>query len=336
MKIGRLFEGDSRDSLRAMADRGEFVHSVVTDPPYGLTSVVKRFGKEGSKAAQFGKDGAFARASRGFMGQTWDGSAIEQDPDFWRLVFNIMLPGAYIVAFSGSRTYHLMATAIEQAGFTTHPLIGWAYGSGMPKATRTNIEGMDGWRYGGQVRKPALEPIYVGMKPFSEKTGRLNILKHGVGAVNIDACRVPASDGLGRWPANLIHDGSDDVLGLFPDGGSAARFFESYPFEDEPILYYPKASKEDRAGTSHPTVKPVALIRSLIRHVTPPGGIVLDPFAGSGTTGQAAIAEKMRFILMEQDETYCADIMERLGMMVRLDTGETIRAKRQTTNLDFL
>lgn len=392
-----LHEGDSRDVLRGMIERGEMVDSVVCDPPYGLVSVTKRFGSDAAAPAKPGTDGAFVRQSRGFMGKTWDGSAIERDPQFWGLVLQVMKPGAYIVAFSSSRTYHHMAVAMEQAGFITHPMIGWTFASGFPKAHNAaraidkalGVEGAvtpqgdpvrrirpgadqnkdgtweklddreyqpgayapgspeaqqwEGWHYGGQARKPALEPIYVGQKPFSEKNGALNILKHGVGAVNIDGCRVPAEKTVGwggarggsddptqsrgrnyrmgegeprpaegRWPANLIHDGSPEVVALFPD--NAARFFESYPFEGRPIFHYPKASKKDRAGSRHPTVKPIALMRALIRHVTPPYGVVLDPFAGSGTTGQAAIEEGMRCILIEREAEYAADIRRRLGM----------------------
>lgn len=436
-----LHHADSRIILRQMAERGELVDSCVTDPPYGLTSVTKRFGKGNAKPAQHGRDGAFARQSRGFMGKVWDGSAIERDPEFWRLVYDVMKPGAYITAFSSSRTYHHMAIALEAAGFITHPMIGWCFASGMPKAHNAaravdqalgqkgvtiatgapvrrirpgadqNSDGTwekledrlyqpgayasatpegeqwDGWAYGGQARKPALEPIYIGQKPFSEKNGALNLLKHGVGAVNIDGCRVPAdgrplrvgdykqtdnntysgrmdgslaggskADGvtdLGRYPANLIHDGADEVAALFPSdkGGSASRFFESYryicdeccdlgwttegyqtemiqvacpscagmcndpsPFDGQPIQYAAKANKQDRAGSRHPTVKPIKLIRSLVRHVTPLGGTVLDPFAGSGTTGQAALAEGMRAILIEMEAEYAADIRHRLKL----------------------
>lgn len=442
MNSVQLFEGDSRQVLQQMIDSGEQVDAVCCDPPYHLDSVVKRFGKEGYKPAQFGRDGAYARASAGFMGQKWDGSdddgtKIAQDPEFWHLVFQVLKPGGYIVAFSSSRTYGPMQVAMEAAGFVTHPMIGWVYSSGMPKAHSAaraidkslgvkgeviptgnpvrrirpgadqNKDGSwekledreyqpgeyvpatdearewDGWHYGGQARKPAMEPIYVGQKPFSEKNGALNILKHGVGAVNIDGCRVPSEGGKhregeasqgrdyrengstnfamkpgprggdpkGRWPSNLIHDGSAEVVALFPESkgakapvkgtepssptkgiygkfagrvpgtfygdqsGSAARFFESYsPFDGVPIIYHPKANKNDRAGTKHPTVKPVGLMRALVRHITPQGGIVLDPFAGSGTTGQAAVAEGVHCILIEREVEFCCDIRRRLGI----------------------
>jgi len=392
-----LYYGDCRDILRSLIERGVRVHSVVTDPPYHLESVVKRFGRDNAKGARFGKDGRFARQSRGFMGRLWDGAdkdgtRIAQDPDFWRLVHDILLPGGYALAFSSPRTGHWQAAAMEIAGFILHPFVAWVYGSGFPKGHSAEralgdapeAERWRGWYYGTQSRKPAIEPIYVAQKPFSEKNCALNILRHGVGPVNIDGCRVPAEgrplrvgdykdtknnvysgrlDGsmaggskaagttdLGRWPANLIHDGSDEVVSLFPDApgqlaasstnpnssktrnvyghynvpqasmhprkdsGSAARFFESYPFDGEPLIYCSKASRSDRAGSKHPTVKPIKLLQALIRHVTPPHGIVLDPFAGSGTTAEAAIREGVDCILIERDPEYVADIERRFGL----------------------
>lgn len=417
----KLYCGDNRVSLRRLIDEGVRVHSVVTDPPYGLVSIQKRFGAEGATPAR-------VEGSGGFMGKAWDASGIERDPEFWRLIWEILLPGGYVFAFSGSRTGHWQACAMEQAGFIMHPMHGWVFGSGFPKAhnaaraieatmltggaapknmrmldmgenyrphelagtpdygkgrmsrgadtdrdyndrpdlTTPEAAAWDGWAYGTQAQKPALEPIYLGQKPFSEKTGAANLLKHGVGAVNIDGCRVGtesrtfSSKGIrsgshnyigdtsdravettveGRHPANLILDGSPEVVALFPeskstggqaslgafrngdvygkgkdvrvkrdpgfgDSGSAARFFHQFPPDADPIIYQSKAGKEDRAGSKHPTVKPVALMQYLIRHITPPGGTVLDPFAGSGTTGEAAKREGFDCILMEAEDEY--------------------------------
>lgn len=226
----------------------------------------------------------------------------------------------------------------------------------------------DGW---GTALKPAYEPIVLARKPLSEKTVAANVLRWGTGALNIDATRIETSDKVtpnirdtssanegwtrpwmadkekdaarqikayeamqekGRWPANLCHDGSQQVLDLFPqakgavsngrkgidgacfghygaveqkpgygDEGSAARFF-----------YSAKASKADRAGSKHPTVKPVSLMQWLVRMVTPPGGKVLDPFAGSGTTGQAAVNEGFEAVLIERELEYQSDIRNRL------------------------
>lgn len=367
----QLFPGDNRESLRRLIDQGVRVHSVVTDAPYGLTSIQKRFGKNGAAAARKdGNDGSFSRLSAGFMGQSWDGTQIERDPEFWGLVHDILLPGGYCFAFSGARTGHWQAVAMEQAGFIMHPMHAWIYGQGFPKTRdaqrEVNAAGGDGdawegWKYSTQAQKPAMEPIYLGQKPMSEKSGGPNIIKHGVGAVNIDGCRVPLSDGeviptpqsdptkrgkgageyglsgrdtermheaqrasvertnaLGRYPANLLHDGSDVVRELFPDG--AARYFNAFSQDreweaamldahqhlvDAPIaLWNVKAGKADRAGSKHPTVKPVALMRHLVRHITPPGGTVLDPFAGSGTTAEAALCEGVNCILMEAEPQY--------------------------------
>jgi hypothetical protein len=241
----------------------------------------------------------------------------------------------------------------------------------------------EGWAYGTQAQKPALEPIYLGQKPFSEKTGAANLLKHGVGAVNIDGCRVswpggrvpeigtpewggpqkkstavPGQDGktkerlppstMGRHPANLLLDGSDDVVSMFPtsagaaapvkgtepspaikntyndrermpgafhgDSGSAARFFHHFPPEANPLFYNGKAGKTDRAGSKHPTVKPIALMQYLIRHITPPGGTVLDPFAGSGTTAEAAKREGFNCMLMEAEDEYVGFLRQRFSI----------------------
>lgn len=454
----KLFEGDNRETLKRMIAEGTRVHAVVTDPPYGLTSIQKRFGTQGAKAArQDGNDGSFARLSAGFMGKAWDGSGIEKDPDFWKLIYDILLPGGYVFAFSGARTGHWQACAMELAGFIMHPMHGWAFGQGFPKAhaadkaidkalgkkgeivatgdpVKRMIPGADqhktgsweknngreyqpgeyvpatdeaaewaGWAYGTQSQKPALEPIYLAQKPFAEKTGAKNLLKYGVGAVNIDGCRVPSEPrtydlkggenlnqiarnggndsadarGIGaygvgakqvsigqvtvegRHPANLLHDGSPEVIAMFPDSkgqlakasvdqtarenqncygamargkngseprgdsGSAARFFHAFPFTDDdyrhltsaPALFYNgKAGKIDRAGSRHPTVKPIALMQNLIRHITPPGGIVLDPFAGSGTTGVAAEIEGFECWLMEAEPEYIEFLRNRFNL----------------------
>lgn len=751
-----LFPGDNRETLRRLIDEGVRVHSVVTDPPYGLVSVQKRFGKEGAAAARTeNNDGSFARLSGGFMGKAWDGTGIERDPEFWKLVYDILLPGGYVFAFSGSRTGHWQACAMETAGFIMHPMHGWVFGcmdhetecltrrgwlrytdllptdevlqwdseadllswvapqhiheydfdgdmvqienrhthqvltpnhrvyakirrhsrhpkpiayeviesrfvdsrpgnwqvdlpmasflegsqnfdvelaylvgwwltdawahkdanavcfsqskpvtlaklrealskwnpseyikksrkethadehifylsgpladllrrdfperklmwnmldwsiearralydglmdgdgsrketqhaeafwskdqdrrdvflalalsigircyedpvkgvvyvnhktrttqvqgkqradrlpyrgkvwcltvptgafvarrggrpfitgnSGFPKAhaadkaidkhfgaqgqvvpvgapVKRMIPGADqnrdgrwikdngrdyqpgeylpatreaaqweGWAYGTQAQKPALEPIYLGQKPFSEKTGAANLLKHGVGAVNIDGCRVATTENLnggayaknptpreqlwgedagngyrrggagefaqpeGRHPANLILDGSPEVVAMFPitksgkpgimrkgtndgacygaesrvpgtpmtgfgDEGSAARFFHQFTPDTDPLFYHPKAGKQDRAGSTHPTVKPIALMQYLIRHITPPGGIVLDPFAGSGTTGEAARREGFDCFLVEAEPDYIDFLKKRFSV----------------------
>lgn len=358
MNLPELYEGDCLEVMELLGAMGQQFDSCVCDPPYNLESIVKRFGGKNATPAKFGSDGAFRRAAGGFMGQTWDND-IAFRPETWAPVYDLLKPGAYLIAFSSSRTYHRMATAIEDAGFIIHPMIGWCFGTGMPKATRLKVPGTDGLRYGTQSRKPALEPICMAQKPMPG-TGTANFLQFGTGPVDIDRCRVTwsALTVPGRWPANLIHDGSDAILSVFPsapgqqgdlnatgrsrptrvalgdmppphphkarnDAGNtnAARFFNECPFtEDElTILYYPKASKDDRAGSLHPTVKPISLMRHLVRHVNPsPNSVTLDPFAGSGTTGEAAYLEGVNSVLIEREAQYASDIRSRISRLQHL------------------
>lgn len=334
MKDWTLHHGDCRDKLKGIADAS--IDAIVTDPPYEL----------------------------GFMGKAWDASGIAYDVDLWREALRVLKPGGHLLAFSGSRTYHRMTVAIEDAGFEIRDQIMWVYGSGFPKSK--NLDG--NWQGWGTALKPAHEPICVARKPLIGTVAE-NVREHGTGALNIDASRIATiedrrrnatggENGLagsstfkirdrraenqpettGRWPANLIHDGSENVMAWFPqtssgkmkpthttadrsvfgqnatggyttmetygDSGSVARFF-----------YCAKASKADRAGSKHPTVKPIALMRYLVRLVTPPNGIVLDPFAGSGTTLEAAVHEGFQVIGIEQSAEYVTDIECRMGRL---------------------
>lgn len=277
--------GDSLDFLQFVEDNS--IDSIVTDPPYGLS----------------------------FMGKSWD--KVLPDKEIWKECFRVLKPGGYILAMSASRTYHRLAVDLEDIGFICHPMIGWVYGSGFPKATDCVNKGMDGkwsgWKYGLQSLKPALEPIFMGQKPHLKPMIK-NIEEWGVGAVNIDACRVITGDILhgsganqggtiysgegsgyskirkgvpnikttaGRHPANLLHDGSEEVEREFleqggittssggrtvkrsgkyqkgmisapvkewsnenpglGDTGGVSRYFNSCPF-----LYTAKASKKER------------------------------------------------------------------------------------------
>lgn len=362
--------GDCVEVMRRLAATGVKVDSIVCDPPYHLKSIVERFGAKSAAPAKFGTDGAFARQSKGFMGQTWDGGDVAADPETWRQAHALLKPGGYMLAFGGTRTFHRVACAIEDAGFDIRDCIMWLYGTGFPKSHAVGLPNWEGW---GTALKPAWEPIVLARRPH-RGTIAANVLEHGVGGINIDECRIalpegdPLQDGitgrdgsreidtgandgewgfkavdrpagLGRWPANVIHDGSEEVLEAFPsskDGtyvgrnrnpdehsgnkiygarnadtkdvgfggsGSAARFF-----------YCAKATAKDRAGSTHPTVKPLALMRYLVRMVTPPGGLVLDPFAGSGTTLQAAVEEGFRALGIEKEEPYVRDIIRRLRL----------------------
>ncbi len=446
-----ILRGDCLAVLKTLPDNS--FDSVVTDPPYEL----------------------------GFMGKAWDASGIANNVEVWREALRVLKPGGHLLVFSGSRTYHRMTCAIEDAGFEIRDQIMWVYGSGFPKSldvskaidksraghafdeirdylrgaikaagltqvqvkthlgypadsgivshwvansqpmvpgwadwsamkailplddrfdsliesaerekigekrsgiadggpARDTIGGgksvvvditapatdaarqWDGW---GTALKPAHEPICVARKPLVG-TVAANVLAHGTGALNIDGCRVPAEKATGwggggsalyegglsreggearmqdagRWPANLIHDGSDEVLAAFPQStsgamkastqraaqdvpgsvcfgtfggpvssndiagstGSAARFF-----------YCAKASKSDRGpGNTHPTVKPLVLMRYLLRLVTPPGGRALDIFAGSGSTIVAGLQEGFNMTGIELSDEY-ADIAE--------------------------
>ena len=374
--------GDCLSVMRGMEPNS--VDAIVTDPPYGLK----------------------------FMGKDWD-HGIPGVP-FWEAALRVARPGCHLLAFGGTRTFHRLTCAIEDAGWEIRDTLGWVYGSGFPKSHDVSkaidkaagayvpgpvspnsrsagpspsgcySEGVqtktipnpqtdaarqwDGW---GTALKPAWEPIVLARKPL-DGTVAANVQKWGTGAINIDASRIPTNGDKptgsgrpvrdadpkaiqpgrsggnggnetppqGRWPANLIHDGSDEVVELFPvtgaskatnrglqhsgrhggladigsnikegtdtvrghndNGGSAARFF-----------YCAKASKKDRGeDNKHPTVKPTDLMRYLCRLVTPPNGLILDPFMGSGTTGMAAKAEGFRFIGIEKEQEYC-EIAER-------------------------
>ena len=149
------------------------------------------------------------------------------------------------------------------------------------------------WAGWGTALKPSLEPITWARKPLIG-TVAANVLQYGTGAVNVDGCKVDGE----RLPANFIHDGSEEAVSLL---GEADRYF-----------YCAKAGPEERRQSKHPTIKPVALMRYLVRLVTPPGGLVLDPFGGSGTTAEAARLEHCRYLLMELSPEYCADAAERL------------------------
>lgn len=291
-----LLPGDCRDEVRGLPE--DSVDACITDPPYSLASISKRFGKEGSAPAKYGTDGAFARTSAGFMGQKWDTGEVAHDPEFWAQILRVLKPGGHVAALGGAKTCHRLVCAIEDGGFEIRDCCCWIYSSGFPK------------RPG--LLKPAYEPIVIAKK-------------HGPGGLNIEACRIVTGEstlrfnhagtqGLGwrtgkkahlngsdagRWPANVAHDGSAEVEAAF---GPASRFF-----------YSAKADALDRLGSRHPTVKPVALIRWLQRLVTPPGGTILDPFAGSGTTATAALAEGFDAILIEREPQYIAEIERRLA-----------------------
>lgn len=389
----KLLHGDCRSVLKTLPDAS--VDSIVTDPPYELTT-----GKKGGTG------------TGGFMGQQWDATGIAHSVEMWSECLRVLKPGGHLLAFGGTRTFHRLACAIEDAGFELRDsvlnlhgggdcpwLAAWVFGSGFPKSLdvskaidaahgatrelsragevrrdgyggdwdtgssssrpRRDIPVLDAayqWQGWGTALKPAFEPIVMARKPLIG-TVASNVLAHGTGGLNIDGCRIEGGarqlverakqyrpenfdlpsgshtvgeTTLGRWPANLIHDGSDEVLAAFPesdgqagavrgtepsktgdancygtfrrvkslqprgDTGSAARFF-----------YCAKASPSDRGpDNTHPTVKPTDLMRYLCRLVTPPGGVVLDPFMGSGSTLKAAELEGFSAIGIELSAEY--------------------------------
>jgi site-specific DNA-methyltransferase (adenine-specific) len=401
-----LYPGDCLDVLDRLPE--SHFDSCLTDPPYHLGAIVKRFGSDTAKATKV--DGTpYRRHSSGFMGKRWDGGDVAFRPDTWRRVLRVLKPGAHLLAFGATRNYHRMACAIEDAGFEIRDMMQWLYGSGFPKALNIALEfekrlchhvepgswfyHSDGermrreppfrdplaqeWAGWATALKPALEPICFARKPLAPGlTNVENVERFGAGALNIDGCRIEAPEGVvkmnhfetasargfggglrgggrteaqtaGRWPANVIHDGSADVLAGLPetkagwvtgetpsmvgaqrmafngsgatDSGSAGRFF-----------YTAKADTDERAGSDHPTVKPLDLLQYLARLITPPGGAVLDLFAGTGTTGEAAWREGFHATLIEADPASCDDIRRRssLALAGPVERGNAITKAR--------
>jgi DNA modification methylase len=403
--------GDCRRVLYDIDDNS--IDAIITDPPYELA----------------------------FMGKRWDSTGIAFDTAVWEHCWHVLKPGGHLLAFGGSRTWHRLAVAIEDAGFEIRDSIAWLYGSGFPKSLdvskaidkaagaerevvgtklgqpgysltdgngdhRTYGKGLGNtgtgeaecsitapatdaakkWAGWGTALKPSFEPIVVARKPLIGTVAQ-NVLAHGTGALNIDACRIatsaedakamerantPGSGRMkqggspigtfvrsnasgamdttkGRWPTNAVLDTHaaaelDQQSGIRPgarsqrflnttdedsptfkgsitdrsavhpeyegynDSGGASRFFPTFK-------YQAKAPAKERPtvdGIAHPTVKPLALMQWLVKLVTPPGGTVLDPFAGTGTTGQAALLENMHAILIDIDPTYIPLIEKRL------------------------
>ncbi|AHG22174.1 DNA methyltransferase [Chania multitudinisentens RB-25] len=371
--IYQLNVGRCEEVLRGMAENS--VDAIVTDPPYGLS----------------------------FMGKKWDYQVPTVDQ--WAECLRVLKPGGHLLAFGGSRTYHRLVVNVEDAGFEIRDQLMWIYGSGFPKSKNLTDEHAGK----GTALKPAHEPIVMARKPLIG-TVEGNVSQFGTGALNIDLCRIPtgealtggaggllshARDGkasdaeewqpaqLGRWPANVMHDGSEEVVSEFPrnagaqapvrgtepthngfsgavkfggminriashhhgDQGSAARFFYcakvSRKERDEGMERFVPTSasemtggrKEGSAGLNNPragagrtggvknnheTVKPVDLMRYLCRLVTPAGGVVLDPFMGSGSTGKAALLDGFGFIGIEENPDHLVTSAARIGYSLKV------------------
>lgn len=372
----RLYRGDCRSVMSELPD--DSVDSIVCDPPYELN----------------------------FMGRKWDSSGIAFDAEVWAQALRVLKPGGHLLAFGGTRTWHRLAVAIEDAGFDIRDSIAWLYGSGFPKSLdvskaidkaaghwrgragepESDNSAMSGgnyartpkgdpitedaarWQGWGTAMKPAFEPVVVARKPLIG-TVAANVLEHGTGALNIDACRIPTTEvrvqgsqastgatgfggkreggkvySTGRWPANVILDedaaaeldeqsgitkstkvvgrrtaggrgltfglGAQDSVEMgHNDEGGASRFFYCAKAS---TAERPSYTKPDGSTIKHPTVKPLRLMRYLVRLVTPPGGEVLDPFAGSGAAVEAAILEGFRAIGIELEPDHIPLIQQRI------------------------
>jgi DNA modification methylase len=379
-----IHQGDLFDVLPTL-EAGS-IDACVTDPPYEL----------------------------GFMGKRWDKSGVTNRPETWREVYRVLKPGAHLLAFGGTRTFHRMTCAIEDAGFDIRDCLSWLYGQGFPKSL--NLPGGL-----GTALKPSWEPIILARKPV-QGTVAQNVEKYGTGALNIDASRIDANGeswvrdqwtikpnesigtfrtgersmvqhDLGRWPANVVLDEhsaelldemtGELVSGANPTRRSSDKFHNTFsPFKGRTecaaargadiggasrFFYVAKPSREERdygcghlphrspgehcnraegsaglihprAGAGHtvggrnihPTVKPIALMRYLVRLVTPIGGIVLDPFTGSGTTGMACRHEQRQFIGIEWEAEYIAIAEARIAAVAPL-FGDPAQAEEDVT-----
>lgn len=307
----KLHAGDCLDVMDDLPEN--HFDAIVCDPPYHLLSIVKRFGKANSAPAKAGRDGGNARASQKFHGKNWDGGDIAFQAETWRKALRVLKPGGHLVAFNHSRTFHRMAVALEDAGLEYRETLYWVYGTGLPQnhpvekgleRLGATPEEIADWAEWGTVLRPSVEPIALVRKPLSESSIARQCLATGTGAINFKATAIPNLDAplapgespATRYPGNLLHDGSPEVLARFPvkpDGLSASRFF-----------YSAKASASDRRGSKHPTVKPQSLMEWLIKLVAPRGARILDPFAGSGSTAWAAHALGVDCDLVEREPEY--------------------------------
>lgn len=322
-----LHTGDCLDVLATLD--ADSIDADVCDPPYGLS----------------------------FMSASWDHEV--PGPDHWRAALRVLKPGAHLLAFGGTRTFHRLTCAIEDAGFEIRDCLQWLYGQGFPKSHNGP--------WGGTALKPAWEPIILARKPLGG-TVASNHAAFGAGGLNIDACRIatdwsdrseawkrsghsakpdaekiaaPPGTGInchpaGRWPANVLLDSDaarmlDEHSGELASGfmaagtkrnglgyeGAAGDTVRSSTIADRGgasrFFYCGKATRVERGdGNDHPTVKPVELMRYLVRLITPIGGTVLDQYMGSGSTGVAAVAEGRSFVGIDLDPSHVETARRRI------------------------
>lgn len=373
-----IFHSTALEALKNIPDNS--VDSVVTDPPYALTELDTAKITDALVHWVGGERSYIPVKGKGFRGMEWD--KFVPPPSLWDECFRILKPGGYLLSFAGSRTQDIMGISIRLGGFEIKDGIGWVTSQGFPKSRniKKEIEKIadasevtSEWDGYGTAMKPSFEPIIVARKPASESNIAKNILKHGVGALNIDATRVGTStkdeDGkpLGRWTPNFVLAHTDqctktgevadsfvrnrteewsgfgqrerpdytsqsisfstsvyecvdgcpvrilaESTGLSPSkngAGVTSRYFPAF-------MYHKKASKAekpvDEDGETHVSVKPLELMQWLVRLVTPTGGVVADPFIGSGTTIEAARIEGIRSIGVEGYKPYLGLISQRL------------------------
>lgn len=323
-----LYLGDAREIIHGV--RG--AHACATDPPYHLASVVKRFGaKDAAPAKSKGATGVYARQSAGFVGKTWDGGGIAFDPALWDAINEALVPGAHVASFAARKNYHRMAGAIELGGFEIRDMMIWMYAQGKPNSHNVGTlmqkagyseEAARLWAGYGTDLKGAHEPICLARKYLAEDTIAQNVAAHGAGGLNIEGCRTSPGD---RWPATAIHDGSVSVYASLRGGGR----------EMMAVMPCMKPSKKERefgleeGEAGHPTTKPIALMQWICRLITPDGGLVVDPFMGSGTTGIACVHENLRFIGIEKDEAYFDKACRRIEAAVREFDGTIMGAMQR-------
>jgi site-specific DNA-methyltransferase (adenine-specific) len=295
-----LLHADCLELLPEMQEGS--VEAVITDPPYGI----------------------------GFGGEAWDGGKLTDAAVFqsWTTgwaseALRVLKPGGWLAAFGTPRTFHRLVAGIEDAGFEIRDQVMWLYGQGVPKS-HPRPDGLAGGL------KPAYEPILLARKPLIG-TLDANLAAHGTGALQIDEARVPRHDGgRGYWPANIAFSHNPRCLAVRCQSDCPAALIDREPRPGAGIsrlFYTPKANRREReagcerlplrevpiyphAGPArivrniHPTVKPLELMRWITRMICPPDGAVLDPFAGSGSTGAACVFEARRFVGIERDERY--------------------------------